>query len=102
MAKGNPNAIAPVDFRPVAWVEAEIENWIRSRIRGLPWVPAKEICDSPRLIRRPEVLRRVGLSYPTIWALERDGKFPPRVKLTALVVPIARPSRGRQEAADGE
>ena len=29
-----------------------------------------------RLIYRPELLRRVGLSYPTIWKQMRDGKFP--------------------------
>ncbi len=31
--------------------------------------------------RKPEVLKRVGLSDPTVWRLERDGKFPKRFKL---------------------
>ena len=29
-----------------------------------------------RLIFRREVLRRVGLSYPTIWKMMREGRFP--------------------------
>jgi prophage regulatory protein len=34
------------------------------------------------IIRKPEVIRRTGLSYTTIWRLERNGEFPSRVKLT--------------------
>lgn len=29
-----------------------------------------------RLIFKREVLRRVGLSYPTIWKMMREGRFP--------------------------
>jgi prophage regulatory protein len=29
-----------------------------------------------RLLSRAEVLDRVGVSYPTLWAWMRDGKFP--------------------------
>lgn len=29
-----------------------------------------------RLISKPEVLERVGVTYPTIWAWMRQGKFP--------------------------
>ncbi len=29
-----------------------------------------------RLIYRPELLRRIGLSYPTVWRMMREGKFP--------------------------
>lgn len=29
-----------------------------------------------RLISKPEVLDRVGVSYPTLWAWMREGKFP--------------------------
>ena len=33
--------------------------------------------DQPRLISKPEMLRRVAsVSFPTIWKLMRDGKFP--------------------------
>lgn len=34
-----------------------------------------------RVIRKPEVLARVGLSDVTIWRLERDGQFPKRIQL---------------------
>jgi len=34
-----------------------------------------------RIIRKPELLGRVGLSDTTIWRLERDGKFPKRILL---------------------
>jgi len=34
------------------------------------------------IIRKAEVVRRTGLSATTIWRLERDGEFPPRVRLT--------------------
>ena len=29
-----------------------------------------------RFIRKPELLRKTGISYPTIWGMMRDGKFP--------------------------
>ena len=29
-----------------------------------------------RLISKPEVLDRVGVTYPTIWAWMREGRFP--------------------------
>lgn len=29
-----------------------------------------------RLVCKPEVLRRVGVTYPTLWSWMRDGKFP--------------------------
>ncbi len=29
-----------------------------------------------RLIYRPYLLRRIGLSYPTVWRMMREGKFP--------------------------
>lgn len=34
-----------------------------------------------RIIRKPELLARVGLSDPTIWRMERRGEFPKRVRL---------------------
>jgi prophage regulatory protein len=36
---------------------------------------------SDRLIRQPEVLRRVGISKSTLWAWVGAGMFPPPVKL---------------------
>jgi prophage regulatory protein len=32
--------------------------------------------DAPRLISKPEVLDRVGVTFPTIWAWMQVGKFP--------------------------
>jgi prophage regulatory protein len=29
-----------------------------------------------RILRTKEVIRKIGLSRPTIWRMERDGKFP--------------------------
>ena len=34
-----------------------------------------------RVIRKPELFSRIPLSDPTIWRMERAGKFPKRVKL---------------------
>ena len=34
-----------------------------------------------RIIRKPELLAMIGLSDPTIWRLEKDGKFPRRLRL---------------------
>jgi prophage regulatory protein len=34
-----------------------------------------------RIIRKPEILARTGLSYSTIWRYERAGEFPQRVRL---------------------
>ena len=36
----------------------------------------------PRLLRRPEVQRKTGLSRSTLYALEAAGRFPRRVKLS--------------------
>ena len=29
-----------------------------------------------RIVSKPEVLDRVGVTYPTLWAWMREGKFP--------------------------
>lgn len=34
-----------------------------------------------RVIRKPELFKKVGLSDATIWRLERAGKFPKRLQL---------------------
>ncbi|MBI5191253.1 MAG: AlpA family phage regulatory protein [Nitrospirae bacterium] len=39
-----------------------------------------------KFIRRPEVLKIVGLSATTIWRLERAGTFPMRRKLSTGAV----------------
>ena len=37
--------------------------------------------DQDRILRKPETQYRVGLSDPTIYRLERAGKFPKRIQL---------------------
>jgi len=39
-----------------------------------------------RIIRKPELLKMVGLSDATVWRMERAGKFPRRVQLGASAV----------------
>ncbi len=39
-----------------------------------------------KILRKPEVLNRTGLSHVTIWRLEKKGDFPQRVKLGARAV----------------
>ena len=34
-----------------------------------------------RIIRKPELLKMVGVSHPTIWRWEKDGTFPKRIQL---------------------
>lgn len=34
-----------------------------------------------RIIRKPELLGKIGLSDVTIWRLEKLGKFPRRIRL---------------------
>lgn len=34
-----------------------------------------------RVMRKPELLKKVGLSDVTIWRMERAGKFPKRLQL---------------------
>jgi len=40
-----------------------------------------EEVDRPRLIRKTEVLRRTGLSHFSIWRLERENRFPKRLRI---------------------
>ena len=37
----------------------------------------------PRLLRLPDVLARVPYSRSHLWRMEREGKFPRRIKLGA-------------------
>jgi predicted DNA-binding transcriptional regulator AlpA len=65
----------------VGWIEEAVNDWIHARIKGQSWVPGPAP-RWPTIIRRQELLRRVGLSYVRIWQLEKEGKFPKRVRLT--------------------
>ncbi len=35
-----------------------------------------------RILRKPEVQKRTGLSGPTIWRMEKVGKFPKRRQIS--------------------
>lgn len=37
--------------------------------------------DQQRIIRKPEIIGRSGMSDATIWRMERIGKFPRRFKI---------------------
>lgn len=39
-----------------------------------------------RILRKPEVLKFIGLSAPTLWRLQRKGLFPQPVRLTNRAV----------------
>ena len=41
----------------------------------------KDIVNHQRVIRKPELLGRLGLSDPTVWRLEKAGRFPRRIQL---------------------
>lgn len=42
---------------------------------------AVEIKTTQRIIRKPELLNMMGLSDPTIYRMEKAGKFPQRIRL---------------------
>ncbi|NTU73249.1 AlpA family transcriptional regulator [Candidatus Roizmanbacteria bacterium] len=39
------------------------------------------VTERQRIIRKPELLNMIGLSDPTVWRMEKDGKFPKRLRL---------------------
>ncbi len=41
---------------------------------------------SKKILRKPEVRQKTGLSDSTIWRLEKAGKFPQRVQLSSNAV----------------
>ena len=41
----------------------------------------KNTTERQRVMRKPEVLNFTGLSDPTIWRMEKEGKFPKRLRL---------------------
>ena len=42
----------------------------------------KEINVMERFIRKPELLKLLGVSYPTIWRMMKDEEFPKPYKIT--------------------
>jgi predicted DNA-binding transcriptional regulator AlpA len=68
----------------VGFLEHEVENWIRQRVRISNGEPAGAPVLPPeywRIIPVKEVERRVGFTRVHIWRLEKQGKFPSRVRL---------------------
>ena len=41
----------------------------------------QKITEQQRIMRKPEIRYITGLSDITVWRMERDGKFPKRVRL---------------------
>jgi predicted DNA-binding transcriptional regulator AlpA len=73
---------------PVGWIEQHVNEWIISRIKGKPWIQGP-MPQYPSIIRKAELLSRIGLSHVRIWQLEREGKFPKRVRLTDRAEEVA-------------
>lgn len=42
---------------------------------------AVEVKTAQRIIRKPELIAMLGLSDPTIWRMEKAGRFPKRLRL---------------------
>ena len=74
--------------RSVGWCEEEVNAWIVAKIKGQIWVPGP-LPKFPTIIRKAEVVRRVGLSHVRIWQLERESWFPRRFPLTDRVAETA-------------
>ncbi len=70
-----------VDVRKTFYNEDEVTRWIAAQLRGEAWHPSATPDPRPTLISRREVLRRVPFSYPTIWKLEKTGRFPTPIKI---------------------
>lgn len=39
-----------------------------------------------RMLRAADVAKKIGVSRTTLWRLERDGRFPPRRRISENVV----------------
>lgn len=55
-----------------------------------PYIGSMQQQDVPatptRLLRRPAVLDRVGVSYTTLWRMYRSGQFPAPIQISAGAV----------------
>ena len=61
----------------VRFLEHEVTNWIRGKIGGQLLADPEH----PRLITVRETEQRTGLSRVHRWRLEKQGRFPRRVRL---------------------
>jgi hypothetical protein len=79
VSRGNPKPdvakLRRAGNAPRGYIENDINDWIVAYIKGVPWVQGPRP-RFPVIIRKREVMRRTGLSYPTIWAREKKGTFP--------------------------
>jgi hypothetical protein len=96
MVVRNPNpdtrGLRAAGTTPVFYVEQQFDHWTHCKIRGQDFTPLP-IPEHPVFISKREVLRRTGLSYVTILNMEKQGRFPPRVRPTLV-------SPGVEESAD--
>ena len=67
----------------VFYCEQHIDEWTRAQIKGVPWNPNPVSPEQPNFIPKREMLRRVGLSFVTVWKMEKEGRFPKRYRLTS-------------------
>lgn len=71
--------------RPIGWLEHEIDQWVRERIRAATGRPALPPAPPPhpRIIREKEVQARTSLSRVHRWRLEQmePPRFPRRIYL---------------------
>jgi hypothetical protein len=83
MANHSPNIVALRSHGRgrVFWVEQQFDHWGRCKIQGVKYTHLP-IPDHPVFIDKREILRRTGLSYVSIWSMEKRDEFPPRVRLT--------------------
>ena len=81
VANPSPNMAGLARRTAVGWVEEEVNRWVRCRIKNELWTPGP-IPQFPTIIRKNELMRRIGLSHVRIWQLEKENKFPRRVRLT--------------------
>jgi predicted DNA-binding transcriptional regulator AlpA len=58
-------------FRPIGW-----RAFIMSTFQRLNAMPKKTTQKSLRLVHKPEVLARIGVTYQTIWRWMKQKKFP--------------------------
>jgi hypothetical protein len=76
----NPQPKKAHTVSPAFWVEEYVNSWIIARIKNQPWVQPV-VPANPTLIRKPEVMRRTGMSNVFLWHMEKDGKFPKRLHI---------------------
>jgi len=103
MTEKQHNPGGPYGGSRVGHLEHEVENWIRRRVR----VGSADQVAAPvpvpghlRIIPVKETERRTGFTRVHLWRLEKQGRFPGRVRLTDPLSAPARLSRGPRAGAE--